>query len=166
MLTSQEQRQQIDAGGILESTTQSIKEKSLELRERWSTAGGLLPDLTLEVEAPNLREYHIQEYFENLVCDANGAILDQKAYCFDQYKVHLKLKNKLSQGVELIAAYANAAIEAFQSGAANWPNQLTLLAMDLVDPILTDVSTFSEFLETLVKVHDTISAESFNAIEA
>ncbi len=158
-----EAARELDPDGAFAGLLQSIARQSESARTAWTQACGLALDAPAAAEPLNLREYHIQEFFENLVYDENGVIVDQNAYYCDQYKMNKLLGKVFGQSELASVEHAQEAIAAFQNGSACWQEALTALALELVQPILNDVSSLSPMLKDLVTWHDALARKNFDA---
>ena len=105
------------------------------------------------VGAVELQQYHIREFFEGQVYDADGNVVDiQAAYC-DCYKMHRTLSRLLLEGADRAFVGVQDIVTHFQAGADDWAEELTTLVTDVVQPVLESVSALSELLISLSKWH-------------
>lgn len=157
---SPEMAREVDAEGAFVNLLGSVIGQSTSAREKWAQACGLTLDSREEVAPFDPREYHIREFFDNLVYDENGAVIDRNAHYFDQYRVNKKLSMVSRRSESIITESAQAVITAFQSGASDWGEDLSALALELLQPILNDAASLVPMLNMLAEWHETLMRQN------
>jgi len=163
VVISPETLREIDPEAEFARLLRAIVQQSTDAREKWAQSCGLTLDAPVAVKSPELREYHIQEFFKNLVYDENGEIIDQNAYYCDQYHMNYLLSRLFRRGKCAAVEYAQEVIIAFQNGSASWDENLSVMALELFQPILNNVEVLSPMLHELAIWHNTLARQNIDA---
>lgn len=154
---------QLDGEGVFGAALEAVVQGSCAAAGTLANYCGIAYEAAGSAEAVDLRQYHIQEYFDGLVYDEEGNALDlQAAYC-DCFKMHKTLSRLLLEGADRAVVGAQDIVTYFQAGADGWEEQLTVLVTDLVQPVLESVSAMTDLLISLGRWHITEADNYINS---
>lgn len=155
--------QQLDSEGVFDAAVDAVVQGSRAAADTLAAQCGLARESAQTAEEVDLRQYHIQEFFEGQVYDEEGNVVDiQAAYC-DCYKMHKTLSRLLLEGADGAFVGAQDIVTYFQAGADGWAEPITALVTDMVQPVLESVSAMSELLVSIGKWHVTEADNYINS---
>lgn len=154
---------QLDAQGVFRTAVDAVVNGSRAACNSIAAHCNIPYAEAASVQEADLRQYHIQEYFEGQVYDAEGNVLDlQAAYC-DCYKMYKTLSRMLYQGAEQLGLFTQNIVAYYQVGTGVWTVETTALVTEVVQPVLESVTALSELLISLGKWHVTEADNYINS---
>lgn len=144
---------ELDGDGVMDSIICRIADKCANFCNEMSKECGIQIPAAISADPVELRMFHTVEFFEGEVFDDKGNIRDMEAFYCDEYKVHKMLSGTLLEGSDNIIACAQDIIRYYQAGVDAWNDQLSELILNMVQPILDDISELSEVLGQIANWH-------------
>lgn len=144
---------ELDGDGVMDSIICRIVDKCTNFCNVISKECGLQVPTAVPADPVELRMFHTAEFLEGEIIDDKGNICDTEAFYCDEYKVHKMLSRTLLEGSDNIIACAQDIIRYYQAGADNWSEHLSERILNMVQPILDDISELSEVLGQIADWH-------------
>ena len=144
---------ELDGEGVLTATVSRIVGNCTATCDQISQACGMQAAAAEPTEPVELRAYHTAEFFEGEVFDDEGNILDVQAFYCDEYKVHKMLSKTLLEGADNVIVLAQEIIGYYQAGVEGWSAEIGELMLNMVQPILDDISELSDILGQIGSWH-------------
>lgn len=145
---------EIDCEGLISNCVSDVVNSCTDFNNQIFQAYNIKVETFNDAEPVDFDKYHSKEFFEGLIFDANGNVLNEELFYREEYKVNKMIYSMISQKIEKIDGLAQSIIVSYQENANLWSNEVAEHILSLLQPMLDVVSGLIDVLIQLKVWHN------------